>query len=131
MARRTALIIDDEPDITTYLGTLLSDHGFDVRTANAADEGLALARAQTPDVILLDVMMPDRGGLSTLIAIRKEEGLRAVPVILVTGVQQSLTADYRAFLDRFKHYHPDGYVEKPVDPDVLLGVIEGITRAQA
>lgn len=130
MARKSALIIDDEPDITTYLGTLLSDHGFEVRTANAADEGLALARVAAPDVILLDVMMPERGGLSTLIAIRKDEGLRAVPVILVTGVQQSLTADYRAFLDRFKHYHPDGYVEKPVDPEVLLQVIASVTTAQ-
>ncbi len=131
MAQKSALIIDDEPDITTYLGTLLADHGWDVRTANAADDGLVLARAQRPDVILLDVMMPERGGLSTLIAIRKDEGLRGVPVILVTGVQQSLTADYRSFLDRFKHYHPDGYVEKPVDPNVLLEVIAGVTTAQA
>jgi len=131
MARKSALIIDDEPDITTYLGTLLSDHGFEVRTANAADDGLALARVQAPDVILLDVMMPERGGLSTLIAIRKDEGLRSIPVILVTGVQQSLTADYRAFLDRFKHYHPDGYVEKPVDPDTLLGLVESVTGVQA
>jgi CheY-like chemotaxis protein len=131
MAQKTALIIDDEPDVTTYLGTLLSDHGWEVRTANAADDGLVLARAEVPDVILLDVMMPERGGLSTLIALRKDERLRAVPVILVTGVQQSLTADYRAFLDRFKHYHPNGYVEKPVDADALLQVIDSVTAAQA
>ena len=131
MAQKSALIIDDEPDITTYLGTLLSDHGFTVRTANAADDGLALARAQAPDVILLDVMMPERGGLSTLIAIRKDDTLQEVPVILVTGVQQSLTADYRAFLDRFKHYHPDGYVEKPIDEQKLLEVVNSVTAVQA
>jgi CheY-like chemotaxis protein len=129
MTQRSALIIDDEPDVTTYHGALLSDHGFRVRTANTAHDGLALAREEVPDVILLDVMMPERGGLSTLIALRKEETLRQVKVVLVTGVQQTLTADYQAFLDRFKHYHPDGYVEKPVDPQQLLHLLDELVRS--
>jgi DNA-binding response OmpR family regulator len=53
---RKALIIDDEPDTATYLGTLLSDNGWDVRTANDVNTGLALAREETPDVVLLDLM---------------------------------------------------------------------------
>ena len=127
MADRTALIIDDEPDITTYHATLLSDHGWKVATANSGDEGLAVAQQQRPDVVLLDVMMPERGGLSTLIGFRKDPALKSVPVVLVTGIQDSLTADFEKFLDRFKKYHPDGYVQKPIDPDALLALLDELT----
>lgn len=127
--RRTALIIDDEPDITTYLGTILSDNDWDVRTANRAEDGLAAAREEAPDVILLDVLMPERGGLSTLIALRKDPGLSTVPVVLVTGIQDSLTADFSAFLDRFKHYHPDAYLEKPVTPEQLMSTVNEVTQS--
>ena len=73
MAQLRALLIDDEPDQTTYMSTLLEDQGWQVRSANSADEGLALAQEEVPDVVLLDVMMPERGGLSTLIALRKDQ----------------------------------------------------------
>jgi len=127
MAARIALIIDDEPDITTYHGTLLSDAGWDVRTANSGDEGLEIARQEPPDVVLLDVMMPERGGLSTLIGFRKDPKLESVPVVLVTGIQETLTADFSTFLDRFKHYNPNGYVEKPIDPEKLLAMLDELT----
>jgi len=127
MAPRTAVIIDDEPDITTYLETLLTDNGWNVRTANDPNEGIALAQEAPPDVVLLDVMMPERGGLSTLIALRKDPRTRDVPVVLVTGIQASLTADFGAFLDRFKKYHPDAYLQKPVDSPELLKTLESVT----
>ncbi len=127
MAQRIALIIDDEPDVTTYHGTLLADHGWEVMTANTGDEGLALARSTTPDIILLDVMMPERGGMSTFVALRKDPTTRAVPVVLVTGIQETLTQDFHAYLQRFKAYHPDGYIEKPVDPDKLLALLDELT----
>ncbi len=128
MAKPHALVIDDEPDITTYLAALLGDHGWRVSTANAANDGLALAQRDAPDVVLLDVMMPERGGLSTLIALRKNPGTSHVPVVLVTGIQEQLTHDFGNFLDRFKHYHPDAYLDKPIDPDQLMRTIESLRR---
>jgi twitching motility two-component system response regulator PilH len=131
MAGKIALVIDDEPDVTTYHSTLLSDHGWDVRTANNGNDGLSLAKEERPDVVLLDVMMPERGGLSTLIGFRKDPDLESVPVVLVTGIQETLTADFENFLDRFKHYNPDGYVEKPIDPDALLKLLDDLTGGPA
>jgi CheY-like chemotaxis protein len=127
MAGKIALIIDDDPDVTIYHGTLLADAGWDVRTANSGDEGLDLAKQERPDVVLLDVMMPERGGLSTLIGFRKDPQLESVPVVLVTGIQESLTADFSHFLDRFKHYNPSGYVEKPIEPEKLLEMLDELT----
>lgn len=128
MSQRTALIIDDEPDVTTYHGALLEDNGWKVMTANSGDEGLALAQATPPDIVLLDVMMPERGGMSTFVAFRKDPRTKDIPVILVTGIQDTLTQDFEAYLQRFKAYHPDGYIEKPVDPDRLLALLDDLTK---
>jgi CheY-like chemotaxis protein len=127
MAPKQAVIIDDEPDITTFFGTVLGDAGWDVRTANDPNQGIALAQEQPPDVVLLDVMMPERGGLSTLIALRKDPRTQNVPVVLITGIQDNLTADFEAFLDRFKKYHPDAYLQKPVESPELLKTVESVT----
>lgn len=124
MTQRHAVIIDDEPDTTTYLSALLADHGWRVRTANRADEGLALLADERPDVLLLDLMMPNRGGLSVLVAVRKDPALAALPIVIVSGIQRTLTADYHAFLGRFKHYHPEAYLDKPIDPAHLLSTLE-------
>jgi len=129
MAEKTAVIIDDEPDVTTYFETLLTDNGWSVRTANDPNEGIAMAQEDPPAVVLLDVMMPERGGLSTLIALRKDERTAKVPVVLVTGIQETLKADFGDFLDRFKKYHPDAYVQKPIDEAALLQTLEDVTGA--
>jgi CheY-like chemotaxis protein len=126
MAEKTAVIIDDEPDITTYFETFLTDNGWSVRVANDPNAGIALAQAEPPSVVLLDVMMPERGGLSTLIALRKDERTAKVPVVLVTGIQETLKADFGDFLDRFKKYHPDAYVQKPIEEAELLQTLESV-----
>ena len=127
MAPKTAVIIDDEPDITIYFETLLSDNGWSVRTANDPNEGIALAQENPPSVILLDVMMPERGGLSTLIALRKDDRTATVPVVLVTGIQDTLKADFGDFLDRFKKYHPDAYLQKPIEEAKLFQTLKEVT----
>jgi CheY-like chemotaxis protein len=131
MSPRSALVIDDEPDITAYIGMVLSDNGWAVRTANSAADGLELARQQAPDVILLDVMMPEKGGLSTLVALRKDPNLKSVPVVLVTGIQDTLTQDFEAYLGRIKNYHPDAYMEKPVEPKKLLSLLDKVLGTES
>lgn len=131
MAQRVAVIIDDEPDITTYLATLLADHGWTARTANSVKDGLTLLAAGRPDVVLLDLMMPERGGLNALVEIRKTASLKDVPVVVVSGIQDKLNADYHAYLERFRHYRPDAFLDKPVDPTLLLKTIEGLAAVKA
>jgi CheY-like chemotaxis protein len=127
MSERSALIIDDEPDVTTYLGAVLTDRGWKARTANGADEGLALARDDRPDVVLLDLMMPERGGLSVLVELRRDPELSSVPIIIVSGIQATLTADFRNFLARFKYRQPDAFLDKPIDPDELIAILDRLT----
>jgi len=100
MAPKTAVIIDDEPDVTTYFETLLTDNGWSVRTANDPN---------------------------ALIALRKDDRTATVPVVLVTGIQETLKADFGNFLDRFKKYHPDAYLQKPIDAEKLFQTLEEVT----
>lgn len=129
MKERSALVIDDEPDARTYLDAVLTDHGWQVRTAGAADEGLALARDRRPDAVLLDLMMPERGGLSALVELRRDPELSSVPIVIVSGIQAKLDADFRKFLARFKYRQPDAFLDKPVDPKELLDVLDRLTTA--
>ena len=131
MAQRVVVIIDDEPDITTYLATLLADNGWKARTANSVKDGLALLAEGRPDAVLLDLMMPDRGGLNALVEIRKTPAIKDVPVVVVSGIQEKLTADYHAYLERFKHYRPDAFLDKPVDPALLLKTLDGLVAVKA
>lgn len=123
---RLALIIDDEPDVATYLAAVLEDHGWRSRVEHRADPGLAAARDERPDLILLDVMMPERGGLSTLVAIRKDELLADVPVVLVSGIQRQLTWRGGDMLDLARRFRPDAELEKPVSPDELIRVVDEV-----
>ena len=131
MKTRHVLVIDDEPDVTTYMKTVLGDKGWRVSTANSADAGLELARQHVPDVILLDVMMPERGGMSTLAAIRRDTALGAVPVVLVTGIQSQLNRDFEAYLGRFRSFRTEGYLEKPIDLCRLFELLDELTITAA
>jgi len=133
MKERNVLVIDDDADVTRYLGTLLSDRGWSVSTANSAEEGLAIARENPPDVVLLDLMMPERGGLSTLVELRKNSQLQSTRIVIVTGIEQEVHNIYGkgehfdAYLRRLKRYRADAYLEKPIDPEVLLSTLDEVT----
>jgi CheY-like chemotaxis protein len=79
------LVVDDEPDIVEYLSEVLEDHGF--RPAGFTDAGKALeaARASPPDLVILDVMMPGRTGLSLYRTLRSLPGTERVPILFVSG----------------------------------------------
>ncbi|MGE5344768.1 MAG: response regulator [Acidithiobacillales bacterium] len=129
MKERSVVVIDDEPDVTAYLGTLLADHGWRVRAANGVDQALRLLAEERPDAVLLDLMMPERGGLTALVAIRKDPALAGLPVVIVSGIQEKLTSDYHAFLDRAKRFKAEAFLDKPIDPVVLLRTLDELVVA--
>ena len=128
MTSRSALIIDDEPDVTTYLGMVLGDNGWVVRTANTANRGLALAAEAIPDVILLDLMMPERGGMSTIEALRNDPRLSRIPIVLVTGVQNHLACGLQSTPRHSSSLQPDARIEKPVEPEILIRTLEEVLK---
>jgi DNA-binding response OmpR family regulator len=79
------LVVEDDPSVRGLLHTLLSAEGYDVATASDGLAGLVKAAATKPALMLLDLMMPDLGGVRVLEEIRDDPELSATPVIVVTG----------------------------------------------
>jgi CheY-like chemotaxis protein len=119
--RRKILVIDDEPDVVSYLSAFLEDEGFQVLTAGNGPDGLTLAREEAPDLITLDITMPGMSGIEVLTTLRRDAHLQGLPVVIVTGVTSfDKLTDYR-------HVRPpEGFMQKPIDLAQLLSTIEEI-----
>jgi CheY-like chemotaxis protein len=121
------LYVDDEPDIREVVQFALDlDPGIEVRAYSAGADALAALGAETwrPNVILLDVMMPDMDGPTTLLRMRGVAGLEATPAIFITARAQP--HERQAFLDR----GAIGVVTKPFDPMSLAKEIRALLAAQ-
>ena len=116
----TLLVIDDTPENLTLIYQLLKED-YTVKGANNGKKGLALAKQDQPDLILLDIMMPDVDGHRVLAQLREEhaDGL-PVPVVVVTG---STVGAERARAE----LGPERVVEKPFDPLALLAIVRDVT----
>ena len=86
MSPPRVLVVEDDPSVRGLLHTLLSAEGYDVTTASDGSAGLSKAGALQPAVILLDLVMPDLGGVRVLQELRRDPALAATPVIVVSGV---------------------------------------------
>ena len=113
-----ALVVEDEPHLAKFLQHYLQFEGFDVGTAGARSEVVAELRKQpVPDLVLLDVMLPDADGFDILAKMRQHPALKEVPVIMITGKAT------REAVARGLAAGADGYVTKPFDAD---GLLEGV-----
>jgi DNA-binding response OmpR family regulator len=87
MAKRI-LAVDDETDVLLIVKTALQSEGFEVQTASSGADALALARESPPDLVLLDVMMPQMSGFEVLRALKADEATSTIPVIMLTGLSE-------------------------------------------
>jgi two-component system, OmpR family, alkaline phosphatase synthesis response regulator PhoP len=112
------LIIDDEPDIREATQVCLEiSKGWEVLTAGSGRDGITVAISEQPDVVLLDVMMPDVDGLTTFAEMRSHPEVQHIPVILLTAKAQS------ADRHRFAQFQIAGIITKPYDPLTLADQI--------
>lgn len=107
------LIVDDDPDIVSYLEAAFKDAGYATCVAYQGEDALRKVKTEKPDLITLDMDMPVKGGTMFFVALRKEMDAKDIPVIVISGVgprPPSLRADIPT-------------VTKPVDRDNLLGLV--------
>ena len=92
MTATRVLVVEDDPSVRGLLHTLLSAEGYDVATASDGLAGLVKAATTSPALILLDLMMPDLGGLRVLEELRRDPALAGTPVLVVTGKVEAVPA---------------------------------------
>jgi len=123
MAKRV-LMIDDDQEFVEAITNILDAKGYDVVSANDGKEGVAKAKKEKPDIILLDVMMTTKSeGFDVAREMHKDANLKETPVVMLTGIKKEMNLPFG--------FEPDedwlpvkAVLEKPVKPEVLLKTIE-------
>lgn len=118
------LIIDDDPEFTDAVTNVLDAKGYDVDSAPNGKIGVAKAKEQKPDIILLDVMMTTKSeGFDVAREMHKDAKLKGIPVIIITGVRKEMNLPF-GFEPEETWLPVKGVLEKPVKPEVLLKTVE-------
>lgn len=124
------LVVDDEPDIRTFVSTVLETSGYQVATADDGKTALSMALADPPAMVILDVMMPGiEQGLETYRSLRSLDSLSGVPVVMLSAIAKktffhmikNMAPEARANIEE-----PDAYLEKPPEAEDIIAVVERV-----
>lgn len=119
--KKKVVCVEDEPEIIDLIRLILGRKGFDLTGATGGQEGLDMIRKVRPDLVLLDLMMPDMDGWEVYQQMKADQDLKDIPVIVVTAKAQSI--------DKILGLHiakVDDYVTKPFGPQELLQSVERV-----
>ena len=119
------LCIEDEPEMIDLIRLILSRRGFEVIGAAGGKEGLEKVRQAPPDLILLDLMMPDMDGWEVYQQIKADEKTKDIPVIVVTAKAQSIDKVLGLHIAKV-----DDYIAKPFSPQDLLNSVDKVFSEQ-
>ena len=108
------LVVDDEPDVRTFLSALLKDAGYEVLTAKDGTQALRVAKQEQPDLISLDLAMPDNTGTEFYRKMQKDKQISDTPVIIVSGLAGRHLAVRK----------PVAVFDKPIDRDEYLKAVQ-------
>ncbi len=124
MATGRVLIIDDDPDLVEAVSILLKKEGIEPLAAYGGVEGLDRAKAEKPDVIILDVMMEDKDGFAVAKELAGEGELARIPVIMLTAVADHAQDSPYAPQAAIKSLEAEEWFDKPVDPKELVSTVK-------
>ena len=115
------LVVDDDPDILDAVALILESQGYEVVTARDGIEGLANLKAEQPDLMILDLMMPRMDGFAVCKELQdpRWSKYKDIPILILTSVREEASRR-RYELETGLELDVDDYVEKPMSPDVLL-----------
>lgn len=118
--KKTILVVDDEPDVVTFISTVLTDHGYEAVTAKDGVQALERVKERRPDLISLDITMPEKSGVKFYREMRESDEYKSIPIVIVTG----LSDDFQKFISTRRQVPPpDGYLSKPIGADDVLGAV--------
>ncbi len=114
------LIVDDEEDICKFLGEFFSEYGYEIAAANSGEEALEIITSYMPDIVLLDLILPEMDGIAVLRKIRENPAIKDVKVIMVTAIE---TDDK---INEAKTLGVENYITKPLSIENLQNEVDKI-----
>ena len=124
------LIVDDEPDVATYLATVLRARGHTPVVAGSVRAGYELLSEALPDLICLDIMMPRESGISMYIRLKEDSDTEPIPVIVISGVVPEGGFDLRSYVKGKSVPPPECFLEKPVDVEEFIATVERLVSSR-
>lgn len=118
---RTILCVEDEPEMIDLMELILSRKGYKVKGARGGMEGIQLIRELHPDLVLLDLMMPDMDGWEVYQQMKSDSALKDIPVIIVTAKAQNIDKVLGLHIAKV-----DDYIAKPFSPQELIESVEKV-----
>lgn len=118
------LIIDDDQDITESLQVVLSSKGHEVSSASEGMEGIKMVGQSKPDLIILDVMMPQMDGFAVAKKIKSNENTKDIPILMLTAIKEKMGLDFKNEAGDDVWLPVDEYCEKPISNKRLFEKIE-------
>jgi len=115
------LIVEDEKDPKRYLELLLNENGYETSTASNGEEAALKVSEFNPDLITLDVIMPEQSGVKFYRDLKKKPEFSDLPVIIITGISRYKDLFKRDFATMPK---PFAFLEKPIESELLLGAVK-------
>jgi DNA-binding response OmpR family regulator len=120
------LCIEDEPEMIDLIRLILGRRGFEVKGAAGGVEGLKIIRQDPPDLVLLDLMMPEMDGWEVYQQMKADEKTKKIPVIVVTAKAQSIDKVLGLHIAKV-----DDYITKPFSPQDLMNSIDKVLKSRA
>ena len=123
------LVIDDDPDLVSSVRAVMENAGWEVHSAPNGAEGLEKARQLLPELIILDILMPRKDGLTTYEELRGDASLSAIPIIVLTSAGEKLGFGFSSS-DMAAHYghQPEAFLQKPFEPQHLVQTARRLAR---
>ena len=120
------LCVEDEPEMIDLIRLILGRRGFEIKGAAGGIEGLKMIRQNPPDLVLLDLMMPDMDGWEVYQQMKADEKTKNIPVIVVTAKAQSIDKVLGLHIAKV-----DDYLTKPFSPQDLMNSVEKVLKSKA
>ena len=131
MKEEKILIVDDDLHMRIFMSTLFKTSGLNVIASKDGNEGIAEAKKNAPSLIVLDLMMPRKGGIKMYQQLKTDENLKNIPVVILSGVNTKTFFHSLNLLGAGTKEplpEPDGYMEKPPKPEDLLETVQAILK---
>ncbi len=123
--KKRILVIDDEPDFASIVQANLKSEGFDVDVAYDGVEGMEKVKANPPDAIVLDVMMPEKDGYEVCAELKKDKKYENIPIIMLTAVADHVGSTRYSHADGMS-MEADDYLPKPASAEQITESIKGL-----
>ena len=123
------LSVDDDPDVRAFVVTVLEENGYTPLSAKDGEEGMNAIKAEGPDLVILDVLMPRGSGVRLYRELKTDASLNHIPVIVLSGIAKKSFLRSQKALTEFKGGEvpePEAYLEKPVKAEELAETIKKV-----